>query len=174
MNESINLKKDEFHRLLGKLVHLTAQFDFNVGLQLTSLGSLDLAQGCTIDFEVALHPTKTQLGTRLKQLRRLICYVFEKLNQAVPTEIGAWFLKAEESRALRNDYVHGRWGFTGGSKFILCFTPLNWDFSVEKAKNGQEIRMTLTEFSAQVKAAEVIFGEFDGLFRKHIRQHSPS
>jgi len=30
--------EDEFHRLLGRLVHATARFDFNVGLQLNSFG----------------------------------------------------------------------------------------------------------------------------------------
>jgi len=30
--------EDEFHRLLGRLVHTTARFDFNVDLQLNSFG----------------------------------------------------------------------------------------------------------------------------------------
>ena len=64
--------QDEFHRLLGRLVHAHARFDFNIGLQLNWLGSY-----YQIDVAEQLDPRKAQLGTRLKKLKQLILDMYQ-------------------------------------------------------------------------------------------------
>jgi len=59
--------EDEFHRLLGRLVHAHARFDFNLGLQLKWLGPY-----CQVDLGGLLDPQTSRLGERLKKLRQLV------------------------------------------------------------------------------------------------------
>ena len=58
---------DEFHRLLGRLVHATERFDFNVGLKINSFGIYYQR-----DVKELLDPGKTQLKVRLKELWKIV------------------------------------------------------------------------------------------------------
>ncbi len=161
----------EFHRLLGRLVHQTAQFDFNIGLQLNSFSiyyQLDLGD--------LLDPIKSQLGQRLKKLQQVTMKAYERAGEQALAEFSEWFDQANDLRALRNDYVHGRWGVPGNYKFIppgrlldaeplLTFVPLNWDMSPDQPDKA--ITMTLHEFSQQVEAAEMLFANHRRLRKKY-------
>jgi hypothetical protein len=57
--------ENEFHRLLGRLVHATARFDVNIGHQLNWLGIY-----YQVDVKELLNPCRTQLKQRLIALRR--------------------------------------------------------------------------------------------------------
>jgi len=169
--------KDEFHRLLGRLVHTQAMFDFNVGLQLNWMGPY-----CQQDVADLLNPVKAQLGTRIKSLKKLVLDVYEPAGETAIAEFNAWFKKADEARGLRNDYVHGRWGVPGGYNFkppgrivdaepLLAFVRLHWDMSPERPDDS--IKMTLAEFAAQVAAVETLYAEYWGLTEKY-RQYAKS
>ena len=54
--------RDEFHRLLGRLIHSIARFDFTVGLQLNWLGP-----HCQQDVSGLLSARQAKLGERLKK-----------------------------------------------------------------------------------------------------------
>jgi len=170
--------KDEFHRLLGRLVHAQAMFDFNVGLQLNWMGP-----HCHEDVADLLNPVKTQLGTRLKKLKKLVLDVYEPAGEQAIAEFKAWFKKSDEARALRNDYVHGRWGVPGGYNFkppgrivdaepLLAFVRLHWDTSPERPDDS--IKMTLGEFAAQVTAVETLYAEYWRLTEKYLEYAKPS
>jgi len=170
--------EDEFHRLLGRLVHVHARFDFNIGLQLNWMGPYyqeDVAE--------LLNPLQTQLGRRLKKLKQLILDIYSPAGEEALTAFKAWFKRADEARGLRNDYVHGRWGVPGKYNFIppgrmidavplLTFVPLHWDTSPDRPDDS--ISMTLEEFASQVAAVEVLFADYWKLTKKYEQYAKPS
>lgn len=159
----INTFREEFHRLLGRLVHETAQFDFYIGLQLNWLGDY-----YKVDLGDLLDPKKSQLNQRLKKLRQITMRAYQRAGDDALAEFSEWFDRADNARALRNDYVHGRWGVPGKYDFkfagrlmdadpLLTFVPLNWDISPDQADSS--ISMTMQEFAQQVDAAQILFAE---------------
>lgn len=163
--------RDEFHRLLGRLVHAHGQFDFNVGLQLNWMGPYygdDVAE--------FLDPRQSQFSKRLKKLKQLVMNAFEPAGKPALDEFAAWFKQAGEATALRNDYVHGRWGVPGKFNFkppgrlmdaepLLTFVPLHWDMSPDRPDDS--IVMTLEEFAEQVGIVEHAFSEYWRLSEKY-------
>lgn len=170
--------EDEFHRQLGRLVHAHARFDFNVGLQLNWLG-----QYYKVEVSDLLDPRKAQLGLRLKKLRKLVLDMFDPAGEAVIADFKAWFKMADESRAIRNDYVHGRWGVPGkyiyknGDRLmdaepLLTFVPLHWNMGPECSDDS--ISMTMEEFASQVDAVERLFGDYFQLTEQYLTFAKPS
>ena len=134
--------RDEFHRLLGRLIHSIARFDFTVGLQLNWLGP-----HCQQDVSGLLSARQAKLGERLKKLRTLIMNVYESAGPAAPAEFSVWFDKADQARVLRNDYAYGRWDVPGKHRFkppgrmidaepLLAFIPLHWDMPPDRADDS--------------------------------------
>jgi len=150
----------EFHSLLGRLVRAHANFDYNVGLQLNWLGGY---YGLSV--KELLDPFGVPFGKRLKVLRRFILDAFERCGEDTLAKFQDWFDKANEYKDLRNDYVHGRWGFPGhfaNDKPLLRFSPLHWDMTSTRA--DESITMTLEEFSDQVKTVEKLILEYHKLY----------
>lgn len=169
--------RDEFHRLLGRLIHSIARFDFTVGLQLNWLGP-----HCQQDVSGLLSARQAKLGERLKKLKTLIMDVYEPAGPAALAEFADWFDKADQARVLRNDYAHGRWGVPGKYRFkplgrmidaepLLAFIPLHWDMTPDRADDS--IYMTLDEFAAQVEDAESLFDAYWKLCKRYELQAKP-
>jgi len=163
----------EFHRLLGRLVHGSALFDFNVGLQLNGFGIYYQA-----DVKELLDPHKTQLKQRLKGLKKIVLCAFERAGPDAMAEFSEWFDRANKARALRNDYVHGRWGvpgkYRGGDDCpqidcqpLLTFLRLNWDMSPDQP--DRSITMSLEDFAHQVQTVETLFADYWRLSKKYQR-----
>lgn len=161
---------EEFHRNLGRLVHATASFDFNIGLQLNWMGPM-------LDVEVTedLDPTRTHLRQRLKRLKSLTLKAFAAAGDDAVRELRNWFERADRARAIRNDYVHGRWGVPSGFEMdaegridgepLLGFLPLNWDLT--PGQPDRTIRMKMQDFARQVDAAERLLTEYIRLTDKY-------
>jgi len=162
--------EDAFHRLLGRLVHAHARFDFNIGLQLNWMGSY-----CQQDATELLNPLKVQLGNRLKKLKQLILEIYEPAGAEALVAFKAWFKRADEARALRNDYVHGRWGMPGrtiDAEPLLAFIPLHWDMSPDRPDDS--ISMSIEEFASQVAAVEELFADYWRLTEKYKQYAKPN
>lgn len=170
--------RDEFHRLLGQLVHAIARFDFTVGLQLNWLGPY-----CQQDVAELLSPRQARLGERLKKLKALIMDVYEPAGPKALAEFTEWFTRADQARVLRNDYAHGRWGVPGKHKLtpsgrmidaepLLAFMPLHWDLTPDRADDS--IYMTLEEFASQVSDAESLFDAYWKLCKRYEVHAKPS
>lgn len=121
---------DEFHCLLGRLVHAHASFDFTIGLQLNWLGP---------HHEVKVHhlldARKVSFSRRLAALKPLVLDLFEDAGACAREEFTKWFEKAEAMKALRNDDFHGRWGAPGRiveGKPQLAFVALHWDLTPDR------------------------------------------
>ncbi len=55
--------------------------------------------------------------------------LFENAGETALAEFRQWFEAADAMKALRNDYVHGRWGVPGklvDGQPLLAFVPLHW------------------------------------------------
>jgi hypothetical protein len=180
-NQSASAKedpfRDEFHRLLGRLIHSIARFDFTVGLQLNWLGP-----HCQQDVSVLLSARQAKLGERLKKLKALIMDVYEPAGTQALAEFSTWFDKADQARGLRNDYAHGRWGVPGkylfkppgrliDAKPLLAFIPLHWDMTPDRADDS--VYMTLEEFATQVSDAESLFDAYWKLCKRYESQAKP-
>lgn len=169
---------DEFHRLLGRLIHAHARFDFNIGLQLNYLGP-----HVGEDVSVMLDPRQSQLNTRLKKLKQIVMKAFRPAGTKALKEFSEWFKQAHEARALRNDYAHGRWGVPGKFKFkppgrmidaepLLTFMPLHWNLNPDRPDDS--LTMTLEEFAAQVATVEKLFSRYWELSEKYLRYVGPA
>ncbi|SCU89709.1 hypothetical protein CNECB9_4920032 [Cupriavidus necator] len=150
-----------------------AMFDFLVGLQLNWIGLC-----LKIEVSEHLNPKRVQFGTRLKKLRPLLQQYFESAGATAQDEFSQWCHRAEEARAMRNDYVHGRWGVPAKRQFnsegyaveghwLLGFVPLHWDLSGQS--DIQEKLMTMEEFAADVDACERLLQEYRALSDRYER-----
>lgn len=154
---------EEFHRNLGRLVHAMASFDLNIGLQLNWMGP-----SLGVDVTAELDPKSTHLRQRLKRLKTLTLKAFAAAGEDAVIELRNWFDRADRARAIRNDYVHGRWGVPAGFDMdaegriegepLLGFVPLRWDLTL--GQPDRTIRMKMQDFARQVDAAERLLGEY--------------
>lgn len=155
---------NEFHRLLGQLVHAHARFDFSVGLQLSWLGP-----HCAVDISKHLDPRRTPFVRRLHRLRKVVLIAFAPGGNDVLNEFKAWFECAESATALRNSYAHGRWAVPGSYRFaetttiadatpLLRFVPLAWGMSPDRGDTT--IQLTIDEFAEQVRDVQAIFDQY--------------
>lgn len=155
--------EDSFHLLLGRLVHAIARLDFYVGLQLRYWGHEDDSK-----IKALLKPKTAKLNDRLEALEFLLIVAWANVGAEGQLALQAWFRRAHDARAFRNEYAHGRWGVPG--KFLqaesgrhcdatplLVFVPLDWNMSPDRT--DESISMTLEEFAAQVKEAELLARE---------------
>src|SRR5687767_1814239 len=102
--------RDRFHLELGRMVHAYSLFDFNVGC---ALGWLGPHNGEDVsDLLIGRVP----LSMRLKALKPLVLKTYRAAGNDALAEFEAWFAKAFELKAIRNDYVHARWGVPGQSE----------------------------------------------------------
>jgi hypothetical protein len=164
--------ENEFHRLLGQLVHSHARFDFTLGLQLRWLGP-----HCAVAISEFLEPRSRTFIERLRRLRKVVLIAFAPGGDEVLDIFKAWFKRAECANALRNSYAHSRWGVPGRHRFtesttiadatpLLCFVPLGWDMSADRADTT--IELTLDEFAEQVRDAEALLAEYFEIFEKYV------
>lgn len=152
---------DEVHRLLGRLVHASARFDFNMGLQLVWLGPY-----CQVPVAQLLDK-RVPFNQRLQMLRRLVLDVFAHENDDAREAFAAWFNGIDKAKALRNDYAHGRWGFQHGLQLAdpeFDFVALDWE--MDKAKQAPAIRLRLSSLAREVAAVESLFNEYRRLERE--------
>lgn len=157
-----------FHYLLGRLVHAYARFDFNLGLQFS------WANQSGVDTKKLLNPTQSNISQRLEALRPMILKVYEFAGPKANHELKDWFKRADKARAIRNDFVHGRWAIPGvtkplkdsnGEESTLELVAPNWN--TDGTTQVPEIKITLGEFEKQVKEAESIFLELFSLLQSY-------
>ena len=146
--------RDEFHRLLGRLVHEHMMFDFNIGLQLNWLGPHN---GVNVRH---LLKRNVSVSRRLNELKPLILKTYSAAGDATLGEISDWFTRAAKNTTLRNKYVHGRWGLPGHAEDgepSLRFVPLHW--RLEAGRPDDSVGVTLSEFSKQVDEFSTLAGQ---------------
>ncbi len=161
---------DAFHLRLGRLTHAAAQLDFNIGLSLNWLGPHN-----SIDVTKWLDPKKSQLGQRIEKLEELVKKTYDQTQPQVASDFDVWFRRAEKARALRNNYVHARWGLPGeliGENPYVFFLELNWDMSPDQP--DRSIRLTLIEFDQQIKEVNQLAGEFINLHHRYAKHAIPA
>lgn len=159
----------EFHHLLGRLAHAHANLDFNVGLQLNWLGPY-----LQVKVHHLLDAKKVMFARRLSMLKDLVFELFESAGEGALEEFRHWFESADAMKALRNDYVHGRWGVPGklvDGQPMLAFVPLHWDMTPDRPDDSAY--MTLDEFGTQVAKMEALAHEYFQLERKHLAYAKP-
>ena len=160
---------DAFHLRLGRLTQAAANLDFNVGLALNWLGSYN---GLPVD--VFLDPKKTQLKQRLDELKKLIGLTYDQTREDVQQDFEEWFRRVDAARALRNDYVHARWGFPGELKDeepYVFYVSLNWKMDADKQTPTK--KLTVSELDTQVKEVSRLVGDLGKLTKKHAIHMSP-
>jgi len=153
-----------FHELLGRLAHAHASLDFNVGLQLNWLGPY-----LAVTVQHLLDARRVAFAKRLSALRELVLELFEGAPESARTEFESWFERAAEMKALRNDYVHGRWGVPGKmveGQPMLGFVPLHWDMTPDRPDSSTY--MTIDDLERQVKQMEVLARDYFRLEKKYL------
>jgi len=160
--------RDRFHRELGRLVHACCLFDFNVGCALNWLGphnGKDVSQWLI---------GRVPLGKRLDALKPLVLQTYRAAGRDAVAEFEAWFSKACELKAIRNDYVHARWGVPGHSDSddpVLKMLPMNWNF--ERDARDDSVDVKLSELREQGTSIEQLSGEWFKLQKKYVNQATP-
>lgn len=160
---------DEFHLRLGRLTQAAAQLDFNVGLSVRWMLEHnaeppgDLLSG------------NTPFKVRLDALKSLIKKTFDLNQPEAAKDFAEWFKRAHEARALRNDYVHARWGVRGSfgdEEPFAEYVPLNW--IMDPVTAPPSIRLPFSEFDQQIEEVRKLTGELGQLQRKYVSLTSPA
>jgi len=124
-----------------------------------------------------LDPKTTPLQKRIAKLKSISKKAFQPAGAKAISEFAEWFSKVDKARALRNDYVHGRWGVPGGHRgdpdtpfrdceLLLAFVPLHWNLS--PGTMPIETKMTIGDFEQQVKDAVSLFSQYSDLSKKYL------
>ncbi|MEK6210911.1 MAG: hypothetical protein AABM64_11180 [Pseudomonadota bacterium] len=134
--------KDRFYLALGRLVHAYSSLDFNVGI---ALGWLGPHNGVDVrDLLIGRVP----LADRLEALKPLVLKMYRAAGNDALAEFEAWFAKVCKLKAIRNDYVHARWGLPGeldSDDPILKMLPMNWDFSADRLDKSVDVPLSELE-----------------------------
>lgn len=142
--------KNRFFLALGRLAYAHSQLDFNVGLALRNLGN-DYGES-----QEALLEGTSPFSQRLRAFKSLMERGLGREPSTV-LEINAWFDRAESLKAVRNDYVHARWGFPGelhSDDPTLSMLPMTWDWSAQ----GEKVRkVRLSELEKQSEEIDTFF-----------------
>ena len=87
-----------------------------------------------------------------------------KAINSLKKDFDDWFKLAAESKAARNQYIHGLWNVYPQGKKPIQFTPVDWVGS-----HGKDItvEMTLDEFFNKMGKIEFVFNSFMSLREKH-------
>lgn len=161
--------RDQFHLRLGRLAHASARLDFNVGLSLSWLGPHN-----DIDVDSFLKPSNS-LRNRLEKLHELIRLTFDQTKPEIAKSFNDVFVRADNVRALRNDYVHGRWGFRFSqdedAPYVL-FLRLNWNMDPDQA--DESIKITFEEFDAQIVEVEAVSDQLGRLLHQYRMHAAPA
>ena len=109
----------ELHRSIGALMEAYAWFDVHLGsiLKYHAKGAPDV---------LALLKPSIPLKHRLDRLAQLVKQSPVPCSNARQLIWDEWLQKADEVRALRNDYAHGRWININPANNEFHFAPLNW------------------------------------------------
>jgi hypothetical protein len=160
--------EEQLHQLLGQLVHSFARFDFNVGLQLKWIGPY---RGVEIDH---LLVPRVHFSQRFEALKPLLLEVYGSQDLHAHAAFTKWFARAEEAKAMRNGYAHGRWGIPSAFQaepYEVEFISLGWE--LDPAKQPPAQRMRLDELAEEVRLIESLFAEFSNLERRFRRRATP-
>lgn len=153
---------DAFHLRLGRLTHASAQLDFIVGLALRWIGPYN-----NVEISEYLTP-KTPLAKRLAKLEELTKITYDHSQPKVSADFEQWFRKADSIRALRNDYVHARWGLNGikdDEEPYVIFLALTWNLDPDQP--DLSVKVTLKEFDNQIAEINAVSIEFNELCKRH-------
>lgn len=161
--------RDRFHLELGRFVHAYARFDLNVGMQLNLNG---LQYGVEVS-DVLIG--KVPLAHRLDRLKEQTLKIYASAGDAAIAEFEAWFAKAGEIKAIRNDYVHARWGLPGITESddpVLKMLPMNWNFDPDNLDTPTDV--TISALAKQTAAIEKLIGELMKLQKKYQHHVAPT
>jgi hypothetical protein len=161
--------KDQFHLRLGRLAHASAQLDFNVGLSMNWLGPHN-----EIDVDAVLKPNNS-LKNRLEKLHELMRLTFDPTKPEIAKSFAHVFERADKVRALRNDYLHGRWGFRFAQdeeKPHVLFLALNWNMNPDQV--DASFKVTFEEFDAQIAEVEAVSAQLGALLHKYRARAAPA
>jgi len=160
---------DTFHLEFGRLVHAYAQLDFAVGIALDWLGphNGEDVQGLLVG--------RVPLAQRLDKLKFLVRKTYQAAGQDALAEFEAWFTRACELKAIRNDYVHARWhvpDFSPSDDPVVMMMPLNWQWT--PANQPETQAMALSTLAAQVIELKKMSKQFDNLTKRDAATASPA
>ena len=167
--QSAPTTEDRLHILLGRLVHAFGRFDFNIGLQLKWMGPY-----CGVKVEHLLN-ARMPFTVRLDALEPLVMEIYGHENGEARRDFAQWFEHARTAKAVRNDFVHGRWavysdGFPRTPK--IEFIALNWE--MEQAKQTPPTSINLDDFEEAISALESLFGDYWKLTERYENNAKPS
>lgn len=154
---------DRFHLELGRLVHAYSLLDFNVGI---ALGWLGPHNGVDVS---TLLIGRVPLANRLEALKPLVLKMYRAAGNDALAEFEAWFAKVCELKAIRNDYVHARWGLPSHSESddpVLRMLPMNWNFT--PGSRDESVAVTLSALGEQRATIERLSEEFGELQKKYV------
>lgn len=147
--------EDRLHILLGRLVHAFGRFDFNIGLQLKWMGPY-----CGEKVEHLLN-ARMPFAIRLDALEPLVMKLYCHEDEDAMRDFSRWFEHARTVKALRNDFVHGRWAVYPSRSAIepkIEFIALNWE--MEQAKQIPPMSIKLEELGEAVRTLEFLFNDY--------------
>ena len=104
--------------------------------------------------------------------------IYEPAGENTLTEFTDWFIRGDQVRALRNGYVHARWGDPGkylaetdcamiDAVPLLTVLSLTWD--IPPNQPDKSISTTPDEFAQQVETVEGLFADYGRLSKKYKR-----
>jgi hypothetical protein len=140
--------------VVGRIVFAFSLLEFNLGLCLRSI-----AGASDVD---ALNPLVERLTfkNKLDALLEIIESRFSAKPECI-AEFRQWHKNADEIRAKRNAFVHGRWAVLASAQQVVNVAP-----GMPSSKPQRESRFTLHELNSQLAEIEQVAGSFEKLRAK--------
>lgn len=136
-------------KAIGFIIFEFTRLDMELGLYLVWSNEGKELEKLTVKL------SEENFNSRLKFLEKLVCEKFER-SSPERNKYRSWLLNAHEVRSLRNQLVHGRWGFipsqecvanvirlpTSAEQSETCYSIKQLDRIVERIK---KLRFQLSE-----------------------------
>lgn len=160
---------DAFHLRLGRLTHIIAQLDLNIGLAVNWLG-----QNNGMDISNLTDPAKARFSMRLAMLKKLVDITYDQRTPQKAVEFAHWFSRASALPALKNNYIHAKWSFHGiadGHEPYVLFKVPSWNNLPDKPDNGT--KLTLKALDQQIDALKELNQDFADMCDKRAEHVAP-
>lgn len=154
---------DAFHMRLGRLTHALAQLDQNVGLALNCM-----AKSHHLDISNLLDPAKARLSLRLNMLKKLLEISYGHQQPRFVADFADWHNCISHAHAIRNSYVHAKWGFRDlldGEEPYVLLHALDWNMLPNQPDHS--VKLALKEFDHQIDEISKLNIDFGKICDEH-------
>ncbi|MCZ8292546.1 MAG: hypothetical protein O9312_03435 [Hylemonella sp.] len=162
--------EDAFYWYLGRLTQAAAALDAVVSMAIQWLEKYNGREA-----DASLFKPNVPFAHRLTKLSEITKETFSHDQPEVSRDFSDWFERANKARALRNNYVHARWGLRlprDGAEPDVEYIPLQ--LGIDPTVTEATTWITFSEFNQYIEEFRRLHVELNKLYDRHSAAARPA